>query len=104
MKIQFNTDKNIHGLEEFTSPMILLIETELKNYSSQITRIEVHLSDEDGIKDELKAKRSLLEARLSGMNPIAVSSQSNTEEQAITEAIEKLKSSLETILGRLGNY
>lgn len=102
MKVQFNTDKNIDGLEEFTAPMTLLIETELKNYSSQITRIEVHLSDEDGIKEGMKTKRCLLEARLSGMNPIVVSSQSDTEEQAITEALDKLKSSLESILGRLG--
>jgi hypothetical protein len=83
---------------------LFLIEEELKRFSSQITRIEVHLSDEDGDKDGLKAKRCLLEARLAGMNPIAVSSQSDTEEQAVTESLNKLKSSLETILGRLNNH
>jgi ribosome-associated translation inhibitor RaiA len=101
MKIQFNTDKNIKGIEDFTAPLIILIEEELKRFDSQITRIEVHLSDEDGDKDGLKAKRCLMEARLNGMNPIAVSSQSDTEELAVSESIDKLKSRLETILGKL---
>ena len=104
MTIQFNTDKNVKGTEDFTSPLITLIEDELKRFNSQITRIEVHLSDEDGDKDGRKAKRCLLEARLSGMNPIAVSSQSDTEEQAVSESLNKLKSSLKTILGRLSNH
>jgi len=104
MKIQFNTDKNINGTKDFVTPLTILIEEDLEKYSSQITRIEVHLSDEDGDKDGLNAKRCLLEARLSGMNPIAVSSQSDTEEQAVSESLNKLKSSLDTILGRLSNH
>jgi len=104
MKIQFNTDKNINGTEVFITPLTILIEEYLEKYSSQITRIEVHLSDEDGDKDGLKSKRCLLEARLSGMNPIAVSSQSDNEEQAVSESLNKLKSRLKTILGRLSNY
>jgi hypothetical protein len=104
MKIQFNTDKNIHGTEDFIRRLTSLIEGNLEKYSTQITRIEVHLSDEDGDKNGIKTKRCLLEARLSGMNPIAVSSQSLTEELAVTESIDKLKSSLETILGRLRNH
>lgn len=103
MKIQFNTDKNIKGTEDFVAPLTLLIEDVLEKYSSQITRIEVHLSDEDGDKEGLKAIRCLIEARLSGMNPIAVSSQSDTEEQAVSESLNKLKSNLETILGRQSN-
>jgi ribosome-associated translation inhibitor RaiA len=104
MKIQFNTDKNIKGTEDFITPLTTLIEENLEKYSDQITRIEVHLSDEDGDKDGIKAKRCMIEARLSGMNPIAVSSQSHTEELAVTESINKLKSSLKTIKGRLSNY
>jgi hypothetical protein len=104
MKIQFNTDKNINGTEDFISSLTILVEENLEKFSSQITRIEVHLSDEDGDKDGLKAKRCLLEARLSGMNPIAVSSQSDTEEQAVYESLNKLKSSLETIFGRLNSH
>ena len=52
MTIQFNTDKTISGIEDNTAPFIALITEELSRFSSQITRIEVHLSDENGNKDE----------------------------------------------------
>lgn len=104
MKIQFNTDKNISGSEESTAPLTALITDELSRFSEQITRIEVHLSDEDGNKDGLKTKRCLLEARLQGRQPVAVKNQADSNEQAVSGAIDKLKSSLETILGRLRNH
>jgi ribosome-associated translation inhibitor RaiA len=53
-----------------------------------------------GIND----KRCIMEARLAGMKPIAVTECANTHEQAISGAIDKLKTSLERITGRLKNY
>lgn len=104
MTIQFNTDKNIKGNEAFTAPLIAFITEDLSRFSDQITRVEVHLSDEDGSKDGQKDKRCLLEARLAGMNPIAVTNIADTDEQAVEGAVDKLKTSLETILGRLKNH
>ena len=104
MTIQFNTDKNIKGNEAFTTPLIAFITEDLSRFSDQITRVEVHLSDEDGNKDGQKDKRCLLEARLAGMNPIAVTNIADTDEQAVEGAVDKLKTSLETILGRLRNH
>ena len=104
MTIQFNTDKNINGKDAFTSPLIAFISEDLSRFSDQITRVEVHLSDVDGTKDGQKDKRCLLEARLAGMNPIAVTNIADTDEQAVEGAVDKLKTSLETILGRLKNY
>jgi len=104
MKIQFNTDKNVSlGIEQkdyFTS----LISEEICRFSPQISRLEIHFSDEDGSKDGLDDKRCLIEARLAGMKPIAVTDHANTSEQAIFGAIDKLKTSLETITGRLKNH
>ncbi len=104
MTIQFNTDKNITGREEFTTPLIALITEELDMFSAQITRVEIHLSDEDGRKDGVNDKRCLLEARLEGMKPISVTNSADNTEQAVTGALEKLKTSLDTILGRLSNH
>lgn len=104
MKIQFNTDKTINGEERKSDYYTDLIAEELKNYSSHITRIEVHLSDENGKKDGLNDIRCLLEARLEGQQPIAVTCQADDLELAISGAIDKLKVSLETILGRLSNH
>jgi len=104
MKIQINTDKNIIGSEELIASSTSLITMELNRFVHQITRLEVHLSDEDGTKDGFKDKRCLVEARLAGMKPLAVTDYANTHEQAISGAIDKLKTSLETITGRLKNF
>ncbi len=104
MQIQFNTDKNVTGSEEFIASSTSLISEELGRFSDQITRLEIHLSDEDGNKDGFNDKLCMVEARLAGMKPIAVTDQANTHEQAILGAIDKLKSSLEKITGRLKDY
>jgi hypothetical protein len=104
MKIQYNTDKTITGDERHEDFFTTLIAEELDRYQSHITRIEAHLTDQNGKKDGLKDIRCLLEARIEGRQPIAVSDQADTEEKAVSGALEKLKHSLKTILGRLQNH
>ena len=104
MKIQYNTDKTINGEERSQDVFSSQISEKLNRYESQITRIEVHLSDENGKKEGHHDILCLLEARLEGRKPIAVSNQSDTIELAVTGAIDKLKASLETILGRIQNH
>lgn len=104
MQIQINTDRNVSGNEELIASSTSLISEELSKFSQQITRLEVHLSDENGNKNGVNDKRCIVEARLAGMNPIAATNYANTQEQAIIGAIEKLKTSLERITGRLKNY
>lgn len=104
MTIQFNTDKTINGDEEKERYFTALVADELNRFSSQITRIEVHLSDENGKKDGLNNIRCLMEARLEGKQPIAVTNQSDTLEQAVSGAIDKLVALLETITGKERNY
>lgn len=104
MTIQFNTDNNIAGSEELRAPLISLISEELSRFSHQITRLEVHLTDENGPKEGLNDKRCMIEARLEGMKPIAVTNHANTHEEAVEGAVDKLKTSLDTIFGRLRNH
>ncbi|SMO72291.1 HPF/RaiA family ribosome-associated protein [Solitalea koreensis] len=104
MIIQFNTDKNINGSEELNASFISLISNKLSRFSDQITRIEAHLSDVNANKEGQNDIRCLLEARLEGMQPIAVTNKANTKEEAVEGALDKLKTSLDTILGRLKNH
>jgi hypothetical protein len=104
MLIQFNTDKNVSGSTELIASFNSIIPEELSWFSDQITRVIVHLSDEDGNKDGPNDKRCMMEARFGGMKPIAVSDQANTHEEAILGAIDKLKTSLESLTGRLKDY
>ncbi|UJP64795.1 HPF/RaiA family ribosome-associated protein [Mongoliitalea daihaiensis] len=104
MTIQFNTDKSVPNNDEFTAIFLRMIEEGLNRYDHHITRLEVHLSDEDGLKEGVSTKRCLLEARLKGRQPFSVINQSDTYDQAISGALDKLTTSLDTILGRLGNH
>ena len=104
MLIQLNTDKNLVGTEKLSAYLNSFISEELSRFSHQITRVEVHLSDENGPKEGQNDKRCLIEARLEGMKPIAVTNNANTHEQAVEGAIEKLKTSLDSMLGRMRNH
>jgi hypothetical protein len=104
MKVQFNTDKTINGDERHQEFFTNQIAEDLDRYQSYITRIEVHVSDENGKKDGIEDIRCLLEARLEGMQPIAVSNQAGTIELALSGALNKLKASLKTTLGRSKNH
>ncbi len=66
MTIQFNTDNNITGSEELQAPLNAAIEKSLGRFSSQITRLEVHLNDENSHKKGQNDKRCMLEARMAG--------------------------------------
>ncbi len=102
MKIQINTDDNIAGgaeLEQLTKDVVTAA---LGHLAEQVTRVEVHLSDENSTKGGCADKRCLLEARLEGVQPLAVTAEAETIEQAVERAADKLKSSLASTLGRLG--
>lgn len=104
MKIQFNTDKTVSGDERQQDFFTSQIDDELKRYQTEITRIEVHISDENGKKEGINDIRCLMEARLEGKKPIAVSCQADNVELAVSGAIEKLIASLKTILGRTASH
>ncbi len=104
MQIQFNTDKNVTWNEDLIASSTTLISEKLSRFSQQITRVEVHLSDENSHKEGQYDKRCMLEVRLEGMKPIAVTDEAGTTEQAINGALDKLKASLQTILGKLKQY
>ncbi|MDZ7767330.1 MAG: HPF/RaiA family ribosome-associated protein [Melioribacteraceae bacterium] len=103
MKIQFNTSNNIKESKYLRTLSTSTITDELSRFSDNITRVEIHLSDEDGHKSGQNDKRCSLEARIVGRQPIAVTNYADTHQQAINGAIEKMKSSLNTIFGRRDN-
>jgi ribosome-associated translation inhibitor RaiA len=102
--IQINTDNNLSIHERFGAKLDDLLSEELSRFSEHITRLEVHLSDENGSKDGQNDKKCMIEARLEGRQPIAVTANAHTHEQSVNVAIDKLKASLDTILGRLKNH
>ena len=102
MQVQINTDTNIEGTEVLARQVETVVRGTLDRFIGQITRVEVHLSDENsGHKFGAKDKRCMLEVRLASHRPISVSDQAATVEAAVDGAAQKMKHSLDSTLGRL---
>jgi ribosome-associated translation inhibitor RaiA len=69
--------------------------------SDRITRVEVHLSDQNGDKSGQDDKRCMLEARLEGRQPTVVTHHAASLDEAVDGAADKLKRFLESTLERL---
>ena len=103
MTIQFNTANNVNGTETLNAWLSAVIAEKLNRFSDQITRVEAHLSDNNGQKEGLNDKQCVLEARLEGLQPIAVTNVANNYDDAVTGATTKLKSALDSAIGKLRN-
>ena len=101
MQIQVHTDNHITGREDVVRLVHASVEGTISRFSDRITRVEVHLSDTNGHKSKGDDFRCVLEARVAGLPPIAVSHQGPTIELAVTEAADKLQRSIESKLGRI---
>ncbi len=104
MKIQVNTDDHVHGGEELASSVTGMIDAALGRFREQITRVEVHMSDENGSKGGLQDKRCMLEARIEGRKPVAVVEHAATMKQAVHGATDKLARMLDSTFGRLHEH
>jgi ribosome-associated translation inhibitor RaiA len=103
MKIQINTAHNVSIHESMIRQTEAVIESTLGHFGEHITRVEVHLSDENSKKDGSHDKRCLMEARLEGHQPVAVTHEAENIDQAIHGAVDKLKRTLDHTLGRLSD-
>ena len=104
MKIQINTDHNIHGHEATIEQIEATVEATLGHLSEHIARVEVHVSDENAKKGGSTDKRCMMEARLEKHQPIAVTEEAATIDEAVDGAANKLKRLLDHTLGRLSGH
>ncbi|MBC8051635.1 MAG: HPF/RaiA family ribosome-associated protein [Sphingobacteriaceae bacterium] len=104
MLIQFHTDHTIAGSERQNAYFTTFISEALSRYSTHITRLEIHITDENGAKEGKNDQRCMIEARLEGLQALAVTNHADTIEQAVKGATDKLKSALETVIGRLKTH
>ncbi len=102
MQIQINTDHNIDGHEALAAHVSGIVENALSQISEHITRVEVHLSDENIDKKHGNIDmRCMMEARLEGRQPVAVTHHDQTVCQAVEGAADKLHRLIDSTLGRL---
>ncbi len=100
MQIQINTGHNIDGNETMVGATTDIVAHALRRVSDHITRVELHLADENGPKGGDDDIRCTLEARLEGRQPIAVTHNAGTIPLAVQGAATSLVSLIESTLGR----
>lgn len=97
MHIEVSTDTRVTAnVPDITAK----IESGLSRYRDRLTRVEAHLSDVNGPKGGTDA-RCAMEARPAGHQPVAVTSDAGTPEEAVKGAVEKMDRLLKSAFDRL---
>ncbi|MEO8387086.1 MAG: HPF/RaiA family ribosome-associated protein [Polaromonas sp.] len=104
MQIQVNSNHTIHTGESFERWASSELNASLSRFKGDITRIEVHMSDENSDKIGPDQKRCVMEARLSHHEPLAVNHHAPSQDEAFRGASEKLKRVLDHTLGKLRDH
>lgn len=100
MQILVNTDKHVDAAPDLMERVQDEVLQSLSRFSGQVTRVEVHLSDQNGDKGGAADMRCALEARPAGRTPIAVTHAAATVEEACSGAVRKMRNLLDTSFGR----
>lgn len=100
MQVLVNSGKHVASSMAFKEDISSRVRSKLQRYEDHLTRIEVHLSDENALKSGPLDKRCKVEARMKGRDPLTVSHDAEEMHQAIDGAMNKLTNALDRNLGK----
>jgi hypothetical protein len=100
MQVQVNTDDNLRGGASLATWVEKEVNDTLSRFGSYLTRVEVHLGDENASKAGDQDKRCAVEARIAGQDPVSVTNKGPNVEEACRGALRKLRGLLESRIGR----
>ena len=100
IQVQVNTDHHIQGGESLNASVTRLVEQAIGRFESQLTRVELHLNDVNSHKGGDADVRCMIEARITGHEPIAVTEHAVNVEQAVRQAAAKMERALDSVIGK----
>lgn len=100
MFIQINTDNQVESDRERDARLEEQVRQRLARFEQRITDVEIHVADGNGRGDDLKCT---LEARVNGIQPVAVSEHGATVDRAVLAAAKTAVKALDHQLGRLND-
>ena len=95
MHIEVNHDNHVVIPSDVAQRVSNIIGSTLDRFADRITRVEVHLGDNNAAKHGANDKRCMVEARLAGLSPIAVTHEADDLMLAIDGATEKIERAIE---------
>lgn len=100
MHVQVNSHQ-IPGSVELHEWVGSTVEDRLERFDDFLTRIEVHISDENAQKAGADDKRCQIEARPKGHQALSVTHKAESLQLAVDGAAEKMHHALEHLMGKL---
>jgi len=103
MEINVNTDNTIDRHQGLDERVREAVEGAIGRFGEHVRRVDVHLSNENSQKHEDGSNYCMMEARVSGYEPVVVHAHANNLHLSISNAATKLKRALDSALGRLND-
>lgn len=100
MQFQFNSDSSVMGTENVAERIEAAVRHKLARFEERLTRLEVHVSDENGAKGGGDDKACMIEARPRGGRPIGVTEHAAKVDDAARKAASTMAQRLERHFGK----
>lgn len=100
MQFQFNSDSSVMGTANVAERIENQVRHKLARFEDRLTRLEVHVSDENGAKGGGDDKTCVIEARPRSGKPIGVTEHAADVDAAARKAASTMAQRLERVLGR----
>lgn len=100
MQFQFNSDSSVMGTDNVAERIEEQVRHKLARFEDRLTRVEVHVSDENARKGGADDKTCLIEARPRGGKPIGVTEHASDVDTAARKAATTMAQRLERVFGK----
>lgn len=104
MQILFNSDSSVMGTENVAERIEVVVRQKLARFEDRLTRVEVHVRDENANKGGADDKACTIEARPRGGQPIGVTERASKVDDAARKAANTLAQRLERHFGKAGRH
>jgi ribosome-associated translation inhibitor RaiA len=104
MQVQFNSDSSVMGTENVAERIEAQVRDKLARFEDRLTRIEIHVRDENGRKHGANDKACTIEARPRGARAIGVTEHASDVDAAARKAANTLAQRLERHFGKGGRH
>ena len=94
MQIQVHSDNHIEGSARLVEWVSGSVADKLDRFDDEVTRVVVHLNDENGVKAGAQDKRCQIEARPKCLQPVSVTHKAASLELAVDGASPGIELSL----------
>ncbi len=100
MQVKVNTGNGVENHETLERWATQYLQEQRERFARDIMRLEVQLGEESRARNGADDRRCMLEARLTGRQPVAVEHHADSQDAAVRGATQRLLNALDHTLGK----